>query len=259
MSLTSPIAFAQKTVGGKPIGDYAFFKKLTSLPNVEEIYLTSSRARGDHDERSDVDLAIACPLATDADWETILRTARYNDETLLRIDAIRLDTLTDPGHRNFVLHKRQLLYLKTYGGDGIIAERKAGFFDDWHQKLTGWLNYIPKQQVQLDTEQVQQLTDAFQASVNCIWIMLRKALATHGLYVNTLLSTFHEAYAQGWIDNRLFWEQMTADYHLTKHPMTAKSFEDFHLRTPSYIEAINNAANRLLTHIKPYIYEHAAI
>lgn len=244
-------------IEGKNIKEYGFFGELTANPLIEEIYLTGSRARGDCDRHSDIDLAIACPMASEADWEQIHYTARYNNEILLRVDALRLDTITDAGHRNFVLHKRQLLYLRTYGGDDIVTQRKAAFFDDWHKKLMGWIHYIPKQPEPLDAAQQKQLIDSFQACVNCIWILLRKALATHGHYVNTPLATFHDAHLQGWIKDRILWERITADYHLTKHPLNPEDFSAFHKRVPLYIKTIHSTANHITTLIKAYIYDHA--
>ncbi|HEV2916259.1 MAG TPA: nucleotidyltransferase domain-containing protein [Candidatus Babeliales bacterium] len=44
------------------IHGYQFFKKLIALPYIEKIILYGSRARGDTRDRSDIDLAIECPL-----------------------------------------------------------------------------------------------------------------------------------------------------------------------------------------------------
>ncbi|WP_410526187.1 nucleotidyltransferase domain-containing protein [Rickettsia endosymbiont of Urophora cardui] len=49
----------------KDIKSYLFMEKLESLPFIEEIWLFGSRARGDNNERSDIDLAIICPNITD--------------------------------------------------------------------------------------------------------------------------------------------------------------------------------------------------
>lgn len=40
--------------------DYHFLQQIADLPFVDAIYLFGSRARGDHRERSDIDLAILC-------------------------------------------------------------------------------------------------------------------------------------------------------------------------------------------------------
>lgn len=72
----------------------SFFKDLQSLPKVEVIWLFGSRARGKHQDRADIDLAIACPQATASDWLDIL-TIIDNADTLLKIDCVRLDDLQE--------------------------------------------------------------------------------------------------------------------------------------------------------------------
>ena len=70
--------------------NYHFLQQIADLPFVEAIYLFGSRARGDHRERSDIDLAILCPNASERDWQTIVNIVDDAD-TLLLIDCIRLD------------------------------------------------------------------------------------------------------------------------------------------------------------------------
>jgi predicted nucleotidyltransferase len=71
---------------------YHFLDHLKALPFVEEIYLYGSRARGDNGRRSDIDLAVSCPGATDEEWGKVLEIIE-NADTLLEIDCVRLDTL----------------------------------------------------------------------------------------------------------------------------------------------------------------------
>ena len=72
------------------LNDYIFLHKIAALPCVDAIYLFGSRARGDHRERSDIDIAILCPTANKNDWQSILKLLDDAD-TLLPIDCIRLD------------------------------------------------------------------------------------------------------------------------------------------------------------------------
>lgn len=65
---------------------------LKNIKVVEAIYLFGSRARGDYQERSDIDLAIQSRHATDGDWAIIMNKIELLP-TLLKIDCIRLDTL----------------------------------------------------------------------------------------------------------------------------------------------------------------------
>ena len=70
--------------------NYKFTENIKSLPFVEEIYLFGSRARGDNRSRSDIDLAISCPKATDDEWQKV-RDIVENADTLLEIDCVRLE------------------------------------------------------------------------------------------------------------------------------------------------------------------------
>jgi predicted nucleotidyltransferase len=92
------------------IHQYKFLKKLALLPYVEEIWLYGSRAREDNRERSDIDIAIICPSATDADWHVILSIVDTAD-TLLNIDCVRFDNLKeDDPFRLQILKDKKVLY-----------------------------------------------------------------------------------------------------------------------------------------------------
>ena len=76
------------------ITDYSFYHNLTQQPFVERIWLFGSRARGDNQDRADIDIAIYCPAATAKDWLHILDIIDDAD-TLLEIDCLRLDELRE--------------------------------------------------------------------------------------------------------------------------------------------------------------------
>ena len=76
------------------IKNYRFYKDLINLSFIKEIWLFGSRARGDNQDRADLDLAILCHNATFEDWLKI-RTIIDNADTLLKIDCVRLDELPD--------------------------------------------------------------------------------------------------------------------------------------------------------------------
>ncbi len=92
------------------IKDYAFLQRLAGLPFVEAIYLFGSRARGKHRERSDIDLAILCPHANDAQWQQVLAIVDEAD-TLLPIDCVRLDAESPTSAlRAAIEHDKKVLY-----------------------------------------------------------------------------------------------------------------------------------------------------
>ncbi len=76
------------------ITSYSFYQNLTKLSFIKEIWLFGSRARGDNQERADIDIAIYCPNAKPDDWSKILDIVN-NADTLLKIDCLRLDVLKD--------------------------------------------------------------------------------------------------------------------------------------------------------------------
>ncbi len=91
---------------------YQFLKKLKALPYVARIYLFGSRARGDNQPRSDIDLAISCPQASRTEWHQLLDIIHTAD-TLLEIDCVRLDTEKDVRLINNILNEGKILYERT--------------------------------------------------------------------------------------------------------------------------------------------------
>jgi uncharacterized protein len=68
--------------------------KLSPVTSVKKIILFGSRARGDSDPKSDIDIAINCPQASQRQWLSINEKI---DEinTLLSIDVVRFDKVPD--------------------------------------------------------------------------------------------------------------------------------------------------------------------
>ncbi len=95
-----------------PLLHYTFIDRLKALPFVEAIYLFGSRARGTQRERSDIDLAIVCPMAGVRDWQTALDIVEDAD-TLLHVDCLRLDA--KPAHsalRQQIEQERLTLFIR---------------------------------------------------------------------------------------------------------------------------------------------------
>lgn len=69
---------------------YHFINKLKQLPFVEKVILFGSRSRGTQQSRSDIDLAIICPKATQDQWQEVLEIIN-NADTLLLIDCVNFD------------------------------------------------------------------------------------------------------------------------------------------------------------------------
>ncbi len=90
--------------------EYAFLQQLAALAFVDALYLFGSRARGDARERSDIDLAVVCPAATNDQWLQVLAIIEQAD-TLLTIDCVRLDAEPPASTlRAAIEQDRQVLY-----------------------------------------------------------------------------------------------------------------------------------------------------
>lgn len=71
--------------------------------NIRAVYLYGSRARGDADPRSDIDIAIDCPNMSKANWLKIVDLVEELP-TLLEIDFVRFDQAT-PELQNKILEE----------------------------------------------------------------------------------------------------------------------------------------------------------
>lgn len=95
------------------VTDYTFFSSLSHLPFIDEIWVFGSRARNDHQERADIDLAIVCPTSSEEDWLKVCNILE-NADTLYKIDCIRFDTLDNHSAlRDNILKYHKVIYQKT--------------------------------------------------------------------------------------------------------------------------------------------------
>ncbi len=76
------------------MAQYGFWDKLKKLSFVEGIYLFGSRAKGNASVKSDIDIAIDCAHAQEADWQQVLDVIEEAD-TLLMVDIVRYDALKE--------------------------------------------------------------------------------------------------------------------------------------------------------------------
>lgn len=90
---------------------YKFLSALQSLEFIEEVWLFCSRARGDNDDRSDIDLAILCKDASEKNWLQVMNIIN-NADTLLKIDCIKFDKNIENELYNNILRDKKVIYVK---------------------------------------------------------------------------------------------------------------------------------------------------
>lgn len=88
---------------------YNFIEKIKNLNFVKEVWLFGSRARGDNEDKSDIDLAIVCKEnTTDFDWNKIIDIIE-NRDTLLMVDFVRFDKLNNGKFKDNILRDKKVL------------------------------------------------------------------------------------------------------------------------------------------------------
>jgi len=73
-----------------PLAIHNLIKRITDIDQVEKVILFGSRAYGDHEQRSDVDLAVSAPKISLRKWLDIKFLAEET-RTLLFITLVRLE------------------------------------------------------------------------------------------------------------------------------------------------------------------------
>ena len=104
------------------ISRYDFFQRICRLPFVDKIVLFGSRARGDHHDRSDIDLAVFCDQASDEEWQQVLDCLREDRiDTLFKVDCVRFER-SNAALKEHIMIEGKVLYEKS--GPQIIELAK---------------------------------------------------------------------------------------------------------------------------------------
>lgn len=84
----------------------------THYPEIEEVKLFGSRARGDSDDRSDIDLMIKAPGLAKEDWVEMVFQIDEEINTLLSFDLIWWEQTTE-SLRAQVQKEGKVLYIRS--------------------------------------------------------------------------------------------------------------------------------------------------
>lgn len=188
-----------------------FFKKLVKLSFVEAVYLYGSRARKDHQERSDIDLAIVCPAATAEQWLLVEKIIDEAD-TLLKIDYVRLDELDkqDPLKQNILQDK-----LVLFERENMTTAEDQNFKDlgEALERLKEALQAAPdKNRFVIDST-----IHRFEFCIQLFWKNFKNLLKTEGKEALSPKESISQAYMMKWFDNETIWLSMLKDRNLTSH------------------------------------------
>lgn len=189
--------------------DYQFINNLKNLSFIDEIWLFGSRARGDHQERSDIDMAILCPKATDFDWQEV-EDIIENADTLLKVDYIRFDkNKISKEFYNNILKDKKVIYMKEIQWkDSFYALGKA------IDRLKEVLEHPQLNQIDCMRDAAIQ---RFEFTIELFWKILKKVLFHEKIESTTPRDTLSKAYQYKLIDNEEVWLAMLDDRNNTSH------------------------------------------
>jgi predicted nucleotidyltransferase len=153
--------------------------RLASLyPDVEKVILFGSRARGDHDERSDVDLAIQGRDLSNRDWLELSMTIQDDLDSLLFFDVVKLEGA--PGN----------LALRIQNEGEVLYERKK--VQQSLDNLGRALNRLEKGVKQSPEDQlmIDGVIQRFEFTIELFWKTLKRMLETEGMQVTIPKASF---------------------------------------------------------------------
>ncbi|MBI5447140.1 MAG: nucleotidyltransferase substrate binding protein [Gammaproteobacteria bacterium] len=194
------------------IEKFSFFQRLKKLPFVDEIWGYGSRARGDHQARSDIDLAMVCPQASSEEWKNIQDILEEAD-TLLKIDCVRFDIL--PKGSEFwcnIMRDKKVLFRREKKMVKKIQEKMV-FLKRALLKLEEMINEpVDKKRAQIDSS-IQR----FEFTFELFWKTLRLLLEEQGQQAAFPKEVLKFAYQGKLIHHQQRWLDMLKDRNETSH------------------------------------------
>jgi len=224
--------------------DYTFFQELEKLPFIEKIWLYGSRARGDAWDRSDIDIAIECPKASDADWHKVLDVSE-NADTLLKIDCVRLDELEkDTSFKENILEDGKLLFQRK--GDLMTVPRWKQNFIDLGDALERF-----KEALETPLEENSLVMDGtihrFEFCIELFWKNFKNFVEREERQVISPRDAVSQAYQMGWFDDEKMWLNMLKDRSALSHDYNKEKADDVYIRIKTYYPAMQVAYDKLKT------------
>ncbi|MFY9589720.1 HI0074 family nucleotidyltransferase substrate-binding subunit [Rickettsia endosymbiont of Halotydeus destructor] len=216
------------------IMQYSFLTNLTKLPFIKEIWLFGSRAREDNTERSDIDIALLCPNASEEDWHQVLNIID-NADTLSKIDCVRFDTLNDDDKLKQNISKfKKILYKK-----GKILMEKI-FWQDYFQSLGQAINrlrdVIERSKIDKNDYALDAAIQRFEFVIELFWKVLKKILTYEEIDSTTPKDDLSKAFQFSIINDEKMWLEMLRDRnntsHIYKYEDAKRVFENIKLYLP---------------------------
>lgn len=225
----------------KEISQMKFVQQLSELPFVSKIILYGSRARGDHRDRSDIDIAVECHDATREDWLAVVEIVEQAD-TLLKIDCVQFDTLSKQNPlRQAIEREGKDLFVRELS---VTQKIKLAF-----TKLDKSLNALelavnlPEQENRIN---IDACIKRFEFSIELFWKTLKIIMESKGAQLSFPKEVLQAAYQAGLIDHEKIWLAMVNDRNQTSHTYDEDLADEIYQHIKKYFPIMKDTYLKLV-------------
>ena len=225
---------------------YQFIRNIARLPFVNKIIIFGSRARNQESSKSDIDLAIDCPGAPEFGWLEILDIVEVAD-TLLSVDCIRLDTLSDEDKlKKNILKQGKCIYLKDEGGfvDKVYWKDSFQTLGDALARLIEAFDKTKENSLDFKIYR-DACIQRFQFTTELFWKVLKKFLNYEKINAKTPREVLQESYMIKIIQEENIWLEMMTDRNLTSHTYKESLAQDIFSRFQTYLPLLEETYKEL--------------
>lgn len=214
--------------------------KISTIEGVEAIYLFGSRAKGNAQIKSDIDLAINCPTVNSHGWHDISKIVE-NAQTLIKIDCIRFDELNQNSTLRAEIEKDKIV---------LFQKRVRNSYDlnlifESTEKALSAFEFVIKQPMDPELTNIDSTIQRFEFTIELFWKLLRKILLIKGVQAQYPKDVLKEAYAGSLIQDEQVWLDMLKDRNQTSHTYDQPLALEIYGRMPTYLEVFQKTLNSL--------------
>ena len=214
------------------LSKYNFFHQLKLLPFVQKIYLYGSRTKGDFTYSSDIDIAISC--SDDKNW-SLIDDIINNSDTLLKIDYLDLDSLSDHNPLKVNVLKHAILMFDK------SSERLHLAFYKLNDALSA-LETVIKLSPDPDRIVIDATIQRFEFSFELFWLLLKEIIKSKGIKdVNFPRDVLSTAFSHNLISNEDIWLNMLSDRNKISHTYDKELADIIYNNIESYFPILKSS------------------
>ncbi|NPA10776.1 MAG: hypothetical protein GXO62_00860 [Epsilonproteobacteria bacterium] len=201
---------------------------LTKCPNVKRIYLFGSRANGEFNQKSDIDIAIE----GDCDIKKIINEIETLP-TLLKIDIVKFEDVNQRLQNR--IKNSKILYSSTKSlryEDALVNFQNAL---EKFEKILNEKDFFIKYNLEEEFREIA--IKRFEYTYETAWRVLKRYLDYLGIAAKSPRAVFKESYAADLIDDEETWLLMIEDRNYTSHVYDDFMIKEIEKRLNRYKDA----------------------